>query len=76
MSAKFTNYAIYFLKVPVMICGVARTSRRGARKCIEQQLVVRKEDLISVRGTVKAAKLVGEPSCELVTISIYNSKPL
>ena len=56
--------------------GVARQSGRGVPDCIKQETVTRKDELESVRGTLNVAELVGDPSINLVAISLYDSKPV
>ena len=60
----------------VMIHGVCRKSR-GIPKCITQQEVTRKEDLLQCKNTVKAAVLENDSKCkDLVALSFYDSKPV
>ena len=76
MSAKFAKFAKCSSKVPVLIHGVCRSHNRGLPKCIEQKLLTKKSELAAARGTLKVAKLVGDPTCELVAASLYDQKPV
>ena len=76
MSAKFAKFAKCAQNPSVLIHGVTRSSGRGIPACLEQKIVNKKDDLLSTRGTLKVAKLVGDPDCQLVAASLYDSKPV
>lgn len=60
----------------VMVYGVTRSSGRGIPQCIIQPEVTKKEEIAQVRGTLKVAKLVGDPEMTgLVATSLYDKKP-
>ena len=75
-SAKLCRLA-YSMEQKVMVHGVTRPSLRGIPPAIKQNEVSKKKDLASVRHTVKVAVLKGdEVSKDLVSISIYDTKPV
>jgi hypothetical protein len=75
VSSKLALLAIS-CKAKVCIHGVARQSGRGIPKCIEQVPQTTKDMIIKNRGTLKVAKLVGEPKLkDFVAISYYDVKP-
>ena len=76
MSVKFAKFAKCAAPISVMIHGVTRPSGRGVPKCIEQNLVTKKDELEKVRGTLKVAVLDGDPSCKVVAASLYDTKPV
>ena len=50
---------------------------RGVPKYVVQKEVKNRKQQISVRGTVKAAVLEGDPDCpNLVASSVYDAKPV
>ena len=76
ISAKFAKICLLHTGRRVMIHGVCRQSR-GIPKCIHQEVVTHKDDLLRAKGTVRAARLVGDSSCNgLVALSFYDSKPV
>ena len=76
MSPKFAKAALNLSGKRVMIHGVCRPST-GVPKCIVQDKVTRKDDVLRSKGTVKAAVLTGDPQCkDLVALSFYDSKPV
>ena len=76
MSAKFAKVAMNESGKCVYIHGVTRMGR-GIPPCIMQKEVTKKENLLSTRGTVKAAQLIGDSTCKgLVAVSFYDSKPV
>jgi len=75
MSAKFAK-AGFTSKNKVVLSGVTRTANRGLPWCIKHK-EVRDNEIISVRGKVKAAVLHEEPAMsDLVAMSIYDNKPV
>ena len=75
-SATFCR-AAYTHKKRVMVHGVTRKGMRGLPKCVIQQEVLNRKRQLQVRGTVKAAVLLGDPQCpNLVASSIYDTKPV
>ena len=76
MSAKFAKICYLHTGRNVMIHGVCRPSR-GVPKCVYQEAVTQKDALLRAKGTVKAATLVGDSTCNnLVALSFYDSKPV
>ena len=76
MSAKFAKAAFNHTK-KVLIAGVARKRMWGIPACVLQDEVKSPKDLLAVRGTVKAAVLMGDPDClNLVATSVYDTKPV
>ena len=60
----------------VMTHGVCRQSQ-GIPKYIVQDAVMEKKELLTHRGTPKAAVLTGNPKCKyLVVLSMYNTNPV
>lgn len=60
----------------VMCCGVTRKANRGIPKCLIQEPVKSTRYLERVRGTLKVARLVGDPECEgMFALSLYDQKP-
>jgi hypothetical protein len=75
MSSKLALYAAT-CRAKVYIHGVTRQSGRGIPKCIEQTPQTTKENIMRNRGTVKVARLVGDPDLkDLVAVSYYDVKP-
>ena len=75
-SAAFCK-AAYNHKKKVLCHGVTRMGMRGIPKHVVQQEVKNRKEQISVRGTVKAAVLEGDPKCpNLVASSVYDAKPV
>jgi len=75
-SAAFCKYA-YNHKNSVLVHGVTRKWGRGIPDCVLQEEVINRNAQIAVRGTVKAAKLVGDPDCpNLIASSVYDTKPV
>ena len=75
-SAAFCRHA-YNHKNKVLVHGVTRKWGRGIPDCVLQEEVKNKVAQIKVRGTVKAAKLIGDPGCpNLIASSIYDSRPV
>ena len=59
----------------VSISGLSRNSGRGLPKCVVQEEVKNVNDIRSVRGTVKAAALQGDPEVpDLLAVSYYDQK--
>ena len=76
ISAKFAKFAMNHPK-RVLIAGVARKSGRGIPMSVLQEEVKNPNDAFKVRGTVKAAVLMGDKDCrDLVAISVYDTKPV
>ena len=76
MSAKFCRDTYNHPK-KVKLHGVTRKSGRGLPSSIMQQEVQNKTEQEKVRGTVLAAKLVGDSKCpSLVAVSVYDTKPV
>ena len=75
-SAKFFKGA-YNHPRKVLLHGVARKSGRGVPQSILQEEIHNLNKQKKVRGTVKAAQLVGDPSCpNLCTVSMCNTMPV
>ena len=75
-SAAFCRYA-YNPKNLVLVHGVTRKWGRGIPDCVLQEEVINRNVQIAVRGTVKAARLVGDPDCpNLIASSVYDTKPV
>ena len=71
-SSKLDLYAIN-CKSKVYIHGVTRQSGRGTPKCIGKTAHTKKDIIMRHRGTLKVAKLVGEPTMkDLAAISFYD----
>ena len=76
MSPKFAKVCFTQSGHCVMIHGVCRVSR-GIPKCILQETVTQKNEILKSKGTVKVATLVGDSQCpSLITASFYDSKPV
>jgi hypothetical protein len=61
----------------VLIAGVTRKGGRGLPGSVLQEEVTNKERQLAVRGTVKAAVLLGDEGCPgLVANSVYDTKPV
>ena len=61
----------------VLCHGVTRKGGRGIPDCVKQDEVKNRTKQLQVRGTVKAAKLEGDPGCpSLLATSVYDSKPV
>ena len=75
-NAAFCCYA-YNQQTKVLVHGVTRKWGRGIPDCILQEEVKNKGSQIKVRGTVKAARLIGDLGCpNLIASSIYESRPV
>ena len=75
-SARFCKHA-YNHPSKILIHGVARRNGRGIPSSVLQDEVQNRNEQGKVRGTVKAAELVGDPKCPgLVAVSIYDTKPV
>ena len=75
MSARFAK-GCYVHDKSVLVAGVSRIKDRGIPKCVLQE-PVKKQQLATTRGTMKAAVLEGDSNCpELVAVSIYDNKPV
>jgi hypothetical protein len=60
-----------------LVHGVTRKGMRGIPPCVQQEEVKKRTLLDSVRGTVKVAKLEGDPQCPcLIASSVYDTKPV
>jgi hypothetical protein len=76
LSARFAHAAFIHPK-KVRISGPTRKSGRGLPQGVIQEEVKTPSQLRAVRGTVKAAVLVGDPSVpDLVAVSFYDQKPV
>ncbi|KAL7562479.1 hypothetical protein ACA910_005453 [Epithemia clementina (nom. ined.)] len=76
LSAKFCRAAFVHEK-SVRISGPTRKAGRGLPKCVMQEEVNNPTELRRVRGTVKAAVLVGDSEIpNLVAVSYYDQKPV
>ena len=75
MSARMAK-AAYNTPNKVMTAGVCRTKDRGVPVSVLQD-VVKKQQLPTTRGTMKASVLHGDANCpSLVVASIYDNKPV
>ena len=75
-SAKFCRGA-YLHPKKVLCHGVARKGGRGVPECVKQLEVTRRSEQLRVRGTVKAALLLGDDHVPcLVASSVYDTKPV
>ena len=75
-SAKFSR-AAYLHEMKVCLSGVTRKGMRGLPACVLQHEETNKTAQMKVRGTVKAAVLMGDPACpSLVATSVYDTKPV
>jgi hypothetical protein len=75
-SAKFAR-AAYLHTMKVCVSGVTRKGMRGLPDCVLQDEAKNKKMQMKVRGTVKAALLMGDPDCpDLVATSVYDTKPV
>ena len=64
-------------KMKPLIHGVTRKGGRGIPKCVQQDEVTSRAAQALVRGTVKVAKLEGDPQCPcLIASSVYDTKPV
>ena len=76
LSAKFAKACLNHQK-KVLIAGVTRKSGRGLPQHVLQEEAKNKTAQMAVRGTVKAAVLVGDRLCpDLLAISVYDTKPV
>jgi hypothetical protein len=74
-SAKFCRFA--YVENKVLINGVTRTGMRGLPQHIIQAAQTTRKAAMAVRGTVKAAILLGDPDCPaLLATSVYDTKPV
>ncbi|GFH49623.1 hypothetical protein CTEN210_06099 [Chaetoceros tenuissimus] len=61
----------------VLVHGVTRKSGRGIPECVFQREEIKRVDQLKVRGTVKAAVVMGDPGCpNLIASSVYDTKPV
>ena len=61
----------------VLVQGVCRVSGRGFPEFAKQHEIKDKTELERARGTVKGARLTGDPLCpDLVAVSVYDTKPV
>ena len=75
-SASFCR-ASYNHNKNVLCHGVTRTGGQGIPACVKQDKMKNRTKQLQVRGTVKAAKLEGDPGCPcLLATSVYDSKPV
>ena len=75
-SAAFCKQC-YVHKKKVKVHGVTRKGMRGIPSCVKQEEIKSREGQLQVRGTVKAAVLVGDDDCpDLVASSVYDTKPV
>jgi Transposase IS4 len=76
LSAKFAK-ACYNHPKAVLIAGVTRKNGRGLPQHVLQEDDKNKKAQMAVRGTVKAAVLVGDRDCkDLLAVSVYDTKPV
>ena len=76
MSVKFCRDCFNHLK-KIRLHGVTRKSGRGLPSFVLQEEITNKTEQEKVRGTVIAAELVGDASCQsLLAVSVYNTKPV
>jgi len=76
MSAKFAK-AGFTGKNKTMLSGVTRVAKRGIPKMVVQDQVKNENDIVSVRGTIKAAVLEGDSAIpDLVAMIVYDNKPV
>jgi len=76
ISAKFCKDAYNHPK-KIMMFGVARKSGRGLPSYVIQEELQNEKEKLKVRGTVKAAELIGDPDCpSLLAVSVYDTKPV
>ena len=79
LSAKFLRGAFVDCSSKVMIHGVCRKQGRGLPSCVYQEDVKdpTSNKAQTLRGTTKAAVLVGDENCkDLVVFSVYDVKPV
>jgi hypothetical protein len=75
MSSKLALYA-FTCRAKVYVHGVTRHHNKGIPKCVEQIAYTTKELILKNRGTLKVARLVGEPRLkDLIAVSYYDVKP-
>jgi hypothetical protein len=73
--AKFCWFT--YVENQVLINGVTQTGMRGLPQSILQAVQTTRKAVMAVRGTVKAAVLVGDPACpNLLATSVYDTKPV
>ena len=61
----------------LLVHGVTRKGMRGIPSCVQQQEVKNCTLFDSICGTVKVAKLEGDPECPCLTASsVYDTKPM
>jgi Transposase IS4 len=76
LSAKFCK-GCFKHDNKVLLAGVTRKSGRGFPLSVLQEEVKNKNELLKVRGTVKAAVLDGDIECpNLLAVSVYDTKPV
>ena len=76
ISPRFENVMLNQSGRRVMIHGFCRPSR-GIPKCILQDTVTKKKDVLSSKVTYRCAILVRDPNCkDLVAMFFYDSKPM
>ena len=76
ISPKFSDAMLNQSGRRFVIHGVCRPSR-GIPKCIVQDTVTKKQDVLSSKVTVKCTILLRDPNCKyLVAMSFYDSKPV
>ena len=75
-SAGFCRAAFHH-KNKVLCHVVTRRWSRGIPACVLQEEGKNRKDQLKVRGTVKAAILVGDSGCQnLIASSVYDTKPV
>ena len=75
-SAMFCR-AAYNHPKKVLVHGVTRKGGRGIPSCVQQEEVKTRTAVQKVWGTVKVAKLEGDPDCMcLVASNVYDTKPV
>jgi Transposase IS4 len=76
LSAKFAKMC-YNHRNAVLLSGVTRKQGRGLPTHVLQEEAKNKTAQMAVRGTVKAAVMVGDKDCpNLVAASVYDTKPV
>ena len=75
-SAMFCQTAFMHL-MKVLVHGLTQKGGRGIPSCVSQQELTNKTAIEQVQGTVKDARLKGDPDCPcLIASSVYDTKPI
>ena len=75
-SVKFA-FSAWTSKNKVKLFGVTWQGGQGIPSCLNQEKETKLQNIISARGTVKSAKIVGDGEFEdFIAFSIYDSKPV